>query len=230
MPRERAPYSVRCGGLDPGVARFTEYAAARSYALGIANREDVQCAITDRFGNSEFVVRSGPVDPRRREYDPYRDRPFFHPNPAHPRSRKRFLRNEPQAWTPGVGPSQTQVKPQEFFGMNNTTSIIAAVAPPAMLLGLVLFLTRPRGEFEGLGRGPGGNGIGRRQRSRHDARKLYGSAVLTGQAAASMRKLALERRDRDIAQESVALQRMSQRLMDRAASADREFVAKKLSR
>lgn len=298
MVRERAPYTVRCSGLDRGVATFREYAAARSYALGIANREDVQCAITDRFGSSEIVVRSGPVDPRRREYDPYRGRPFFHPNPEHPRSRKRFLRNEPQGWTPGVGPSQTQIRPEEFFGMDphryqvvcdgiytiapalspsfseargwairnarafstrcrvvdhggcvpgvtvfrvdrrgappleglgqdDTSSLLAAIAPPAILFGAVLFLIRRRDGDE-LAAPP--NGIAQHQRGRRASRKLYGSAVLTAQAAGSMRKLALDTRDRGVAREAVELQRQSRRLLEMATRADPGFVQRKLSR
>jgi hypothetical protein len=143
MVSERAPFSVVCGGtLERDAAVFTEERAARSYAQGVANRDDAQCAITDRFGRTELVRRASFAPDR--EYDPFRDRPFFHPNPEHPRSRKRFLRNEPQAWTPGMGPATTQIRPREFFGMNGNQSLLAALAPPVLLLGIVLFLSRRR--------------------------------------------------------------------------------------
>ncbi len=274
MITERAPYTVRCAGLDPEPAVFRENAAARSYALGIANRENVQCAITDRFGQSELIVRSGPVDPRRREYDPYRDRPFFHPNPEHPRSRKRFLRNEPQAWTPGMGPSQTLIRPSDFHGMNNARSLLADFGPSMILLGFVLYVSRDRDMLMGLSaeedelpfyspsqraswiprrppaeqtilklptsrpRTPSStypsyvNGQSRNMaalKRRHAARKLYGSAVLVGQAAGSMRKLSSDTKNPRFQQESSRLQNMSNSLMSRANDYDADFVRKKLS-
>lgn len=231
-------YNVVCNGLDRTPGTFPDLASARSYALGIANREDVQCAITDKFKNIEIVVRSGPVDPLRREYDPYRGQPFFHPNPEHPRSRERFLRNEPQGWTPGMGPAQTQIRPREFFGMNDDHSILAALVPPALLLGVVLFLTRPGAglgdelapmEHPRDGSAPGKPTLLPSIRRRHAARKLYGSSVLAAQAAASMRTLAVEARDRAIANEAARLQTVSRALLDRASGYDSEFVRSKLT-
>lgn len=232
MVADRAPYDVVCRGLDPTPGRFATLRAARSYAQGVASREDVECAITDRFGVSTLVRRASFAPDR--EYDPYRRQPFFHPNPEHPRSRKRFLRNEPQAWTPGVGPSQTQIKPREFFGMDDgddTMNLLGAVAPPLLLMGAVLFLMRPRGDLgdDGAPRGAVRRHVVRVQKGRHAARKLYGSAVLTAQAAGSMRKLALDMQSRSIAQEAVSLQRTSRRLLDRAMRLDPGFVQKKIS-
>lgn len=245
---ERTPYTVVCSGLDRTPGTFPSYAAARSYALGVANREDVQCALTDRFGNTEIVIRTGPVDPLRREYDPYRWQRFFHPNPEHPRSRERFLRNEPQAWTPGMGPAQTQIRPQEFFDVDDDQpSLLSVFVPPLLLLGVVGGLIwSQRRRDDDLGDGPdveraratydepsrlrvNGKRSSASPGRRSSARKLYGSAVLAAQAAGSMRKLALETRDREIATRAVELQRTSRQLLDRARTYDPGFVQGKLS-
>lgn len=239
MP-DRAPFVVQCAGLDSSPATFPSYAAARSYALGIANRENVQCAITDRFGSvSEIVVRSGPVDPLRREYDPNRHQPFFHPNPEHPRSRKRFLRNEPQGWTPGRGPSQTQVRPKDFFGMGDdstTANVLTAVLPPLALFGVVAFLVRSR-SMSGLeddAIAPRAQVVGMRQmpsqRRRHAARKFYGSHVLAMQSAVSMRKLAQSTGSPIAQKRAVAMAQMSRVLLNDARAADPRFVERKLMR
>ena len=228
----RAPFTVVFGGLDKTPARFDRHDAARSHALGVANREDVQCSITDRFGNSELVVRSGPVDPLRREFDPYRGQPFFHPHPQHPRSRERFLRNEPEAWTPGIGPAQTEVRPREFFAMHDLadprqSGALAALVPPLLLFGVVAFLARPRDLGELAQEDVVTADLAPRRRAA--ARRLYGSAVLAAQASGSMKKLAVEIRDRTVAEDALELQRMSRRLLDRAFRFDRKFVQAKLS-
>jgi hypothetical protein len=120
--------------------------------------------------------------------------------------------------------------------MNDTTSLLTAIAPPALLLGFVLFMSRPRG-LEGLDqeqlpppRPTGRNGIATHQRRRHAARKLYGSAVLTAQAAGSMKTLALRLNDRGIAQHALNIQRSSNELMRRASQADAGFIRSKMER
>ncbi len=114
-------------------------------------------------------------------------------------------------------------------------SLLTAVAPPALLFGFVLFMTRSR-DLDGLGqeqlpsRSTGRNGITAHQRQRHAARKLYGSAVLTAQAAGSMKTLALKMNDRDIAQQAVNLKRSSNELMMRASRADAGFIQSKMEK
>ena len=238
---ERSPYTVRCSGLDRDPAQFHERRAAYSYAQGIANHENVQCAIVDRYGNTEMVQR-GSYAPDR-EYSPYRDQPFFHPNPAHPRSKKRFLRNEPQGWTPGMGPSQTQVRPQEFFEVDTEERPIVRLIAPALLFGLVLFLSRETGELADteLPTAPGASprpgqprltngkrGMLPGVRNRRAARKLYGSAVLSLQASDSMGRLAVETKNREIANISARLRAISNRLMGSAQSYDAGFVQSKV--
>jgi len=253
MVTERAPYTVACsaGGETPAVLR--SWREARSYAQGVANRLDIECAITDRFGTSTLVRRASFAP--NREWDPFRDRPFFHPNPEHPRSRKRFLRNEPQGWTPGMGPSTTRIKPREFFGMNDNSGLLAAFAPPVLLLGIVLFLTRKQGELgadalvrkmqqqlPGIPRAPGGpprptrpevrNG-GRKMmpaiKGRYAARKLYGNAVLASQASGSLRKLALNKEDPSLSNLAAKLQQISNELMSKAHANDAGFVRAKMA-
>jgi hypothetical protein len=122
------PYSVVCpgtvGGDEPST--FSALRDALCWAQNTADAYDAQCLVTDRLGNSMELRRGssfGPSNfcpfPRDPARSPLAPEPFFHPNPEHPRSRRRFLRNEPESFVPGGGdPSPVSARPRDFFGGN----------------------------------------------------------------------------------------------------------------
>lgn len=111
--------------------------------------------------------------------------------------------------------------------MSEQSGLLAAFAPPILLIGAVFLLARPRGEL--------GEGMVVRtkqlpaQTRRHQARKFYGSAVLARQSAISMRKLFYDTGSRPAREHARAMAMLSRRLLDDAARMDRSFVREKLS-
>ena len=112
--------------------------------------------------------------------------------------------------------------------LESQRGVLAALVPPLLLFGVVAFLARPRDLGE-LAQEDAVVTADLAPRRRAAARRLYGSAVLSAQAAGSMRKLASEIRDPTVAQDALELQRLSRRLLDRAVRFDRKFVQAKLS-
>jgi len=115
------PYSVICpgtvGGDEPST--FSALRDALCWAQNTADAYDVQCLVTDRLGNSMELRRGSGrcAFPRDPALSPLAPEPYFHPNPEHPRSRRRFLRNEPESFVPGGGdPRPTAARPRDFFG------------------------------------------------------------------------------------------------------------------
>jgi len=93
------PFRVQCGPNLIGV--FPGHRLAMCAAQNVADHEDVVCIVTDRLGRSIQLVRGSGLCPDAGERYPYPESvPRFHPHPEHPRSRRRYLRNEPEAYVP----------------------------------------------------------------------------------------------------------------------------------
>lgn len=94
------PFIVTCRGSREG-GSFTSSRLAMCAAQNIADHEDTICSVTDRLGRSIQLMRGSGLCPDAGERYPYPESvPRFHPHPEHPRSARRYLRNEPEAYVP----------------------------------------------------------------------------------------------------------------------------------